>query len=131
MASKSDEMVSLLPPRKVLFRQHGQSEWDEHHFTVLGQAEVLGLDRSNKPTRLVLSTSFPGYLSVDILGLDLFAAIASAMLSVDDMILRLHRVGEIQLRDGVNFDVSSDSVFFGDRMKRLHNDLRPREASAL
>jgi hypothetical protein len=123
MESKSDELIALLPPRKVLFRQRGQSEWDKHHFTILGQAEVLGLSRSAKPTRLVLSTSFPGYLSMDILGLDLFAAIASAMLSVDNMILRLCRVGEIQLRYGVNFDVSSDSVFFGDRIQRLHGDL--------
>jgi hypothetical protein len=124
MIGKPDNLVPLLPPRKVRFRQRGQVEWDQHHFTILGQKELLELDRSVKPMRLVLSTSFPGYLSMDILGLDLFAAIASAMLSVDNMILRLHRVGEIQLRDGVDFDVASDSVFFGERIKRLQESLQ-------
>jgi hypothetical protein len=120
----SGDLVPLLPPRKVLFRQRGQNAWEEHYFTILGHPELLEKDRSTRPMRLILSTTLHGYGSTEILGLDLFAALASAMLSVENMAIRLQRVGELRLREGGDFDVASDSVFFGDRIKQVQESLR-------
>jgi hypothetical protein len=119
MNNKAEEMVPLLPPRKVLFRERGETLWKQHHFTILGQIELLELNRSLKPMHLMLTTDIDGFRSTEVIGLDLFAAIASAILTAESLIIMLQRTGEIQLRENSDFDMASDSVFFGSRVQKL------------
>jgi hypothetical protein len=119
MTKKTEELVPLLPPRKVLFREHGETKWKQYHFTILGQTKLRGLARSAKPMHLMLATNIDGFRSTEVIGLDLFAAIASAILTVESLIIMLQRTGEIQLREGSDFDMASDSVFFGSRVQKL------------
>lgn len=120
----AEKLVPLLPSRKVLFREHGEMEWRQHHFTILGQAALLDSPRSSRSMYLMLSTNIDGFRSTEIIGLDLFAAIASAMLTVESLIIMLQQTGEVRLRENFDFDIASDSVFFGGRAKKLREQLK-------
>jgi hypothetical protein len=112
-------LIPLLPARRVLFKQRGGASWKRHHFTILGDGRLLGAARSLKPMHLVLVTDIDGFRSTEVVGLDLFAAVASAMLTAESIIIMLQHSGEVQLREGTAFEVASDSVFFGNRVEAL------------
>lgn len=120
----AEKLVPLLPSRKVLFRERGEMDWRQHHFTIFGQAALLESPRSSRPMHLMLSTDIDGFRSTEIIGLDLFAAIASAMLTVESLMIMLQHTGEVRLRENSDFDIKSDSVFFGIRVKKLREQLK-------
>jgi hypothetical protein len=122
MATKS--LVPLLPSRKFKFRKHGEATWKRYEFSILGDKKVLAATRSSRPMHLLLATNIDGFRSTEIVGLDLFAAISSAMLTAESLMIMLGQSGDIELRADVEFDVASDSVFFGDRIQRLRRTLQ-------
>ncbi|MFZ6781186.1 hypothetical protein ACO0LD_30495 [Undibacterium sp. Ji83W] len=128
MTNEVEELVPLFPPRKVLFREHGETEWKQYHFTILGEPKMLGSDRSSKQLYLILATNIEGFRSTEILGLDLFAAIASAIFTVESLIITLQFTGEIQLRENSEFDRTYESVFFGKRAERMRETFERQAA---
>lgn len=118
-----EELVPLLPPRIALYREYEKKEWRELHFTILGKKSFLELPRSKEFMSLTLATNIDGFLNTEIPGLDLFAAIASAVLSAESIIVILQRGGELVLRGDTKFAIESDSVFFGPRVDQLKKRL--------
>jgi hypothetical protein len=124
MPTEKDELVELLPPRKILFRERGATRWQHYHFTILGRQQLLGSARSSRPMHLQLATNIDGFRSTEVIGLDLFAAVASAMLTAESIIITLQRIGEVRLRSDTEFEIESDSVFFGSRAQVLREAFR-------
>jgi hypothetical protein len=112
-------MIPLLPARRVLFRERGQDKWKQYQFKIMGDAKLVEASRSSKPMHLMLVTDIDGFRATEVVALDLFAAVASAMLTADSIIMMLQRTGEVQLRRECSFEAASDSVFFGDRIQAL------------
>ena len=127
--SEYNALVPLLPARKVLFRGRGEAKWTEYTFTILGDEKLLEATRSLKPMHLMLATNMDGFRSTEVIGLDLFATVASAMLTAESLIVMLQRAGEVQLREGTEFDIASDSVFFGQRAQKLREAFEAHQSN--
>lgn len=117
------ELVPVFPARKVLFREHESTNWEEYYFAIHCKKALLSPARSNQPLHVMLITNIEGFRSTEVIAFDLFSAIASAMLTAESLMIMLQRTGEIQLREGASFDLASDSVFFGSRVDRLRDVL--------
>jgi hypothetical protein len=76
--------------------------------------------------KLILDTDIDGFEKVDIVGSDLFSALASAFFSVDSILLLLKRGGDVRLKKDVPFDVDTDAPFFGKRVQALRRSLLAR-----
>lgn len=118
--SKKEELIQIFPPRKILFRAHGTTLWRDHSFTILGNKSVLEAKRSSKPMYLLVTSDVEGFRSSEILGFDLFFAMASALLTIESTIFLLQRIGEVHLSDGLEFNAAENSVFYGDHLRGLH-----------
>jgi hypothetical protein len=117
--SISGAIVPILPSRTVYFRARGKKSWKRHSFTILGKSSFLQPQRSLKPMQLTLESDVDGFRFVEIAGMDLFSAIASAFLTVESIILLMRNSGEVRLIEDSKFDVETDTVFFTSRVQRL------------
>jgi hypothetical protein len=62
--------------------------------------------------RLTLKTDVDGFNSIQIMAMNLFSALTSALLSVESILLILRGSGEVRVRKDLPFDVEADTVFF-------------------
>ena len=69
--------------------------------------------------QLTLETDVDGFRSVEIAGMDLFSAIASALLSAESILLQQRAMGEVRLNEESEFDVETDAIFFSSRVQSL------------
>ena len=126
---KNSGIVPILPSRNIFFRENGKRTWKRYTLTILGKKTYLDPVRSLKPMQLTLETDVDGFYLVDVVGLDLFSAIASALLSVESIILLLGHSGEVRLNKAAPFDIETDTVFFSGRIEKLQRTLNPRKRS--
>jgi hypothetical protein len=119
-------LVPLLPSRIVLYRERGKKEWARLRFTILGKKSFLTSARSTQPMQLTLETDVDGFRSVEIAGMDLFSAIASALLSAESILLQQRTMGEVRLNEESEFDVETDAIFFSSRVQRLRQTFESR-----
>jgi hypothetical protein len=69
--------------------------------------------------QLTVKSDVDGFRFVEVAGVDLFSAMASAMLSVDSIILQLRHFGEVRINEAAEFDMETDTVFFSSRVQKL------------
>ena len=112
-------LVPIFPSRKIFFRENNKRVWRRHTFTILGKKGYLAPVRASRPMQLTLETDVDGFRLVEIVGLDLFSAIASALLSVESVMLHLRYFGEVRLNETEVFDIETDTVFFSSRVQKL------------
>jgi hypothetical protein len=117
------ELVPLLPPREISFRERGKRTWKRQQFTILGEKSFLEKSRAMRPVHLTLETNVEGFRSVEVVGMDLFLGISSALLSIESLILLLMQSGEVRLPHGEAFNIESDTAFFSSRVTALRESL--------
>jgi hypothetical protein len=79
--------------------------------------------RSGDSMQLTLETDVDGFRYVEIVGMDLYLALGSAILSIESILLHLRQFGEVNLQRGQAFDPKTDTIFFCDRVKDLTESL--------
>ena len=121
--SKDSDLVPLLPSREISFREKGKRTWQRKTFTILGKKTYLEKARSSKPVQLTLETDVQGFRFVEVVGIDLYLGIASALLSIESIILQLRHFGDVRLPHEEAFDVETDTVFFSSRVQDLRESL--------
>jgi hypothetical protein len=116
-------LVPLLPSRIVLYRERGKRAWKRLRFTILGKKSFLSASRSTQPMQLTLETDVDGFRSVEIAGMDLFSAIANALLSAETILMQQRHMGEIRINLESTFDIEADTIFFSNRIPKLRRAL--------
>jgi len=76
--------------------------------------------------QLTLETDVDGFRSVEIAGMDLFSAIATALLSAESILLQQRTMGEVRLNEESEFDVETDAIFFSSRVQTLRQTFASR-----
>ena len=125
-ASKDSDLIPILPPREISFREAGKRSWKRQTFTILGRKSYLAKARASKPVQLMLETEVQGFRFVEVVGIDLYLGIASALLSIECIILQLRHFGEVRLAHEEAFDIETDTVFFSSRVQDLRAALVKR-----
>jgi hypothetical protein len=123
-------MIPILPSRKIYFRAHGKRIWKVHTLTVLGKKSCLDPVQSMKPMQLTLETDIEGFRSIQLVGMELYSALTSTLLSIESLIFFLRKDGEVRLNKDLEFEVDVDSIFFGKRLQQLRKSLLKNQTPA-